>query len=105
MPVTGENFVFGGLSSSAVPAAPSSTRLLDPNPERKALIISNFAPNVLFVRFGAAVTSANFQAMIAANERYTFPQPVPSGSVFGMWASASNGPLATSGSAMCLDIS
>lgn len=106
MSVDGDNFIFVAFSSSQVAAAAASTQLLGSNPQRKAINISNASPNIMFVRFGAAATSANFHYQIAAGANLPLVAPLPTGTINAMWASGStNSPPATSGSAMCLDIS
>jgi hypothetical protein len=50
--------------------------------------IYNDSTSVLYVKFGATASATSFTVLVAANGYYEFPQPVYTGQVDGIWASA-----------------
>ena len=115
MPLAGDYYVFGNTTGTLVTAsAAPGVVLAPPNVSRKAVVVYNNAPNVLFLKFAQnksgsfappGVTTSDFTLVIGANTAYTGPVPCPTGSILGVWGSASNGPLASSGSALITEIS
>jgi hypothetical protein len=48
----------------------------------------NDSTAVLYLKFGATATSSSYTVQLAAGAFYEFPQPIYSGQVDGIWASA-----------------
>lgn len=64
----------------------------------KALMrtIFNDSTAVLYVKFGATASATSYTVQLAAGAYYEFPQPVYSGNVDGIWASANGNARLTS---------
>ena len=50
--------------------------------------VYNDSTQVLYLKYGATASSTSYTVQLAAGAYYEFPQPVYSGEVDGIWASA-----------------
>lgn len=58
--------------------------------------IYNDSTAVLYVKYGATASTSSYTVQIAAGGYFEFPQPVYSGQVDGIWASANGNARLTS---------
>lgn len=58
--------------------------------------VYNDSTAVLYLKFGSTASNASYTVQIAAGGYYEFPQPVYSGPVDGIWASANGNARLTS---------
>lgn len=61
-----------------------------------ARTIYNDSTAVLYVKFGATASTTSYTVQIASQGYYEFPQPVYTGQVDGIWASANGNARLTS---------
>ena len=59
-------------------------------------IVFNDSSAVLYLKFGATASTSSYTVQIAAGASYEFSQPVYSGAVDGIWASANGNARLTS---------
>ncbi len=86
-PVSRGDAVVAALSSVASSA--SSVELLPTaNPGRAGFVIFNDSSAILYVAFAGTASTTAFTDKIAAGAVYNPPQPVYTGVVSGIWASA-----------------
>ena len=91
----------GGTKSStaAVTSVASSATvvtLLAANPARLGLVIYNDSTAALHVKFGTAASTSSFTVQMATETVYTLPDnPIYTGIVTGIWASANGFALIT----------
>lgn len=71
-----------------VASSATNVTLLASNANRRSASIYNDSTQILYVKFGATATSTSFKVAMAPNTYYEFPQPVYTGIVDGIWASA-----------------
>jgi hypothetical protein len=71
------------VSSSA-----SSTTLAAANTARRGLVIVNDSTAVLYVKFGATASATSFTYQLGPGDTLEMEQPVYTGVVDGIWASA-----------------
>lgn len=71
-----------------VASSASNVTLQASNAARRGLLIFNDSTQVLYVKFGATASSSSYTVQIAAGGYYEVPQPVYTGQVDGIWASA-----------------
>jgi hypothetical protein len=88
----------GAVNSAATTAtknvAYSATEvvIVDPNPERKMIVLQNIANRTLYIDFDGNVTTTNFAIQIAANQVYEMPVGF-SGEIRGIWGPGGGGNL------------
>jgi hypothetical protein len=73
---------------SNVASSASNVTLLASNASRKGAAIYNDSTAILYVKFGATASATSFKVAMAAASYYEFPQPIYTGIVDGIWASA-----------------
>jgi hypothetical protein len=74
---------------SNVTSANTSGTLLAANPSRVAAYVYNDSSAVLYLAFSStAASTSNYTVQLAANAYYEFPQPIYTGIVLAIWASA-----------------
>jgi hypothetical protein len=71
-----------------VASSATNVTLFASNAAAKGLMIHNDSTAVLYVKFGATATSSSYTVKMAADSYYEFPEPVYTGIVDGIWASA-----------------
>ena len=80
-----------------VASANSSTTLFSVTGRALGRTIYNDSTQVLYVALdGSVASSSNYTVQLAAGAYYEFPQPVVSGKVTGIWASANGNARVTS---------
>jgi hypothetical protein len=79
-----------------VASSATNVTLFDSNAAAKGRMIHNDSTAVLYVKFGATATSSSYTVKMASDSYYEFPEPVYTGIVDGIWASAN-------GSARCTE--
>lgn len=79
-----------------VSGAASSTVLFAATGNARGRTIWNDSSAILYVKFGATATSTSCTLKLIADAFYEFPQPVYSGVVEGIWASATGAARVTS---------
>ena len=85
--ISGQRVASATLANVAGSA--SNVTLFAANPEARGRYIYNDSTAVLYVKFGATATTSSFTVYMAANSYYEFPQqPLYTGQVDGIWASA-----------------
>jgi hypothetical protein len=80
-----------------VASSATNVTLFDSNAAAKGRMIHNDSTAVLYVKFGATATSSSYTVKMASDSYYEFPEPVYTGIVDGIWASAN-------GSARCTEV-
>lgn len=78
-----------GATVTSVSGTITSTTLLASNANRRQMIFFNDSSAVLYLKFGATASSTSFTVRLDKNQLYEAPNPVYSGIVDGVWASAS----------------
>lgn len=58
--------------------------------------VYNDSTQVLYLKYGATASSSSYTVQLVAGAYYEFPQPVYSGQVDGVWASANGNARVTS---------
>lgn len=81
-------------TTTNVAAVISSTVLIAANTSRKALTIHNESISVLYIGFGATVSTNNFSVKIPANSLWEMPTDYD-GAIVGIWTLASGKALIT----------
>jgi hypothetical protein len=71
-----------------VASSATNVTLFDSNAAAKGRMIHNDSTAVLYVKFGATATSSSYTVKMASDSYYEFPEPVYTGIVDGIWASA-----------------
>ena len=79
-----------------VASSGSSVSLFTATGKALGRTIYNDSTQVLYVKYGATASSSSYTVQIAASGYYEFPQPVYSGAVDGIWASANGNARLTS---------
>jgi hypothetical protein len=80
-----------------VASSATNVTLFASNAAAKGRMIHNDSTAVLYVKFGATATSSSYTVKMASDSYYEFPEPVYTGIVDGIWASAN-------GSARCTEV-
>lgn len=75
-------------TASNVASSATSVTLLASNASRKSASIYNDSTQVLYVKFGATASATSFKVAMAAGSYFEFPEPMYTGVVDGVWASA-----------------
>jgi hypothetical protein len=75
-------------SIAQVTSSASNSTLKASNTARIGLLIYNDSSSALYVKFGATASTTSFTIKIAANSYYEMPNPIYTGIVDGIWASA-----------------
>jgi len=83
-----EPAVAASATLSNVASSATNVTLLASNANRKGAAIYNDSTSILYVKFGATASATSFVVAMAASSYYEFPQPVFTGVVDGIWASA-----------------
>jgi hypothetical protein len=71
-----------------VASSATNVTLFAANAAAKGRMVHNDSTAVLYVKFGATATSSSYTVKMAADSYYEFPEPVYTGIVDGIWASA-----------------
>jgi hypothetical protein len=71
-----------------VASSATNVTLFASNAAAKGRMIHNDSTAVLYVKFGATATSSSYTVKMASDSYYEFPEPVYTGIVDGIWASA-----------------
>jgi hypothetical protein len=59
-----------------------------PNSSRRAGIVYNDSSATLYLKFGSSASTSSFTVKITANSYFEFPNPIYTGTVHGIWDSA-----------------
>ena len=81
---------------ASVSSSATSVTLLASNAARKGASFYNNSTKVLYLKLGATATASDFTVAMAASSYYELPQPVYTGVIDGIWASANGAVLVTS---------
>jgi hypothetical protein len=88
----GRTLVMHGPSGTAtlanVASSASSVTLLAANLSRLGATIFNDSTAILYVKFGTTASSSSYTVQIAGGGYYEMPDPVYTGRIDGIWASA-----------------
>ncbi len=71
-----------------VAASASSVTLLSATGQARGRTVFNDSSAVLYLKCGSGASSTSYTVQLGAGTYYEFPQPVYSGVVTGVWASA-----------------
>lgn len=76
-------------TTTSVASSASSTLILAANANRKGLTVSNVSTAKLYLSFSNPATTANAFVVLAADAFLQFDQQLlPTGAIYGIWASA-----------------
>jgi hypothetical protein len=75
-------------SVTSVSGSASSVSLLASTSGRVGAMVYNDSTATLYVKFGATASTTSFTYLLAAGATLEFPQPIYTGAVDGIWASA-----------------
>ncbi len=75
-------------SVTSVSASATAVTLLAAAAGRRGGIVYNDSSAVLYLKFGATASTTSYTVQLAAGAYYEFPQPLYTGRVDGIWASA-----------------
>lgn len=75
-------------SISSVAGSASSVTLLASNANRRLATIFNDSTAILYVKFGATASTSSYTVQMGPSAYFEIPQPVYSGIIDGIWASA-----------------
>ena len=79
-----------------VASSNSSVSLWAAAASAKGRTVFNDSTQVLYLKYGTTASSSSYTVQLAAGAYYEFPQPVYSGAVDGIWASANGNARLTS---------
>lgn len=83
------NVVQADLSTLAnVASSATSVTLQAANPKRRGWLVFNDSTAILYVKFGATASATSYVVQIAAGGYYEMPNPIYTGVIDGIWASA-----------------
>lgn len=71
-----------------VAASASSVTLFSATGQARGRTVYNDSTAVLYLKLGSSASSTSYTVQLGAGAYYEFPQPVYSGVVAGVWASA-----------------
>lgn len=71
-----------------VSGSASSVALFASNPAAKTRVVQNDSTATLYLKFGATASTTSYTVQMLAGSYFEFPQPVYTGAVEGIWASA-----------------
>lgn len=91
--------VSGTATLANVASSATNVTLLAANTARLGATIFNDSTQVLYVKFGATASATSYTVQIAAGGYYEVPQPVFTGKLDGIWASANGNARVTETSA------
>lgn len=91
--------VSGTATLANVASSATNVTLLAANTARLGATITNDSTQVLYVKFGATASATSYTVQIAAGGYYEVPQPVFTGKLDGLWASANGNARVTETSA------
>lgn len=88
----------GPQTASVAPVASSASNvtLFAAGARASGRTVYNDSTAVLYLKYGATASTASYTVQLAAGAFHAFPQPVYSGQVDGIWASANGNALTTS---------
>lgn len=75
-------------TTSSVASSATSVTLLSANSQRIAASVFNDSSAILYLKFGTTASTSSYKVQIAAGGYYELPQPIYTGRVDGIWASA-----------------
>ena len=85
------NVGYSSLTTASVTSVAGSitaVTLLNSNTNRDQAIIVNDSSSILYVKYGTAATSALYTYKLVANATLELPQPIYTGIITGIWATA-----------------
>lgn len=73
---------------SNVASSASSTSLLSASTSRKGVIVHNDSTQILYVKYGATASTSSYTYKVPSDATWEMPQPIYTGAIDGIWASA-----------------
>lgn len=73
---------------SSVAGSASQVDLLPANTARKSASVYNESSAILYLAFGPTVSTTSYKVQLSNRGYFEFPQPIFTGQVVGIWASA-----------------
>ena len=86
--ITSTNETVATATLSNVASSATSVQLLGSTAGRKGGYFFNDSTQVLYIKFGTTASATSFTVKMAAGSFYEIPQPVYTGRIDGIWASA-----------------
>ena len=75
-------------SLTNVASSATSVAVLAANTNRKGLIVENDSTAILYLKFGATASTTSFTIKMVANTRWEMQDPIYTGQIDGIWATA-----------------
>jgi hypothetical protein len=76
------------MATISVPASTTSTPVFASGAGVDGRVVFNDSTAVLYLKFGTSASTSDYTVQIPADGYYEFPQPLYTGEVDGLWASA-----------------